>query len=166
MKRPYTGFDGNAAGEHPQLTALIKQVTKHFDAIWNNGSFGIRQIRGKSSPSVHSTGRAVDLSYRNMGDGKRGKPKGGRKQAQEAMEYLRKHADALGIEMIIDYFPSPHGRAARCDRDMAWKKYDKHTVSGAPGGDWFHVEVDGKKSAPEVNAVFAANPPVVSPPAA
>ena len=163
MKRPYTGFNGNAAGEHPQLTALIKNVTKHFDCIWNNGSFGIRSIRGKSSPSVHSTGRAVDLSYRNMGDGKRGKPKGGRKQAEEAMEYLIKNADALGIEMIIDYFPAPWGRAARCDRDMAWKKYDKKTVSGAPNGDWFHCEVDGKKSALDIDAVFAANPPVVSP---
>lgn len=163
MKRPYTGFNGNAAGEHPQLTALIKQMTKRYDCIWNNGSFGIRSIRGKTSPSVHSTGRAVDLSYRNMGDGKRGKPKGGRKQAEEAMEFLIKNADALGIEMIIDYFPAPWGRAARCDRNMAWKKYEKKTVSGAPSGDWFHVEVDGKKSAPEIDAVFAANPLVVSP---
>jgi hypothetical protein len=161
VKRPYTGYDGDAAGEHPQLTALIRQITKHFDCIWSNGSFSVRSIRGKSSKSVHSTGRAVDLSWRNMGDGRRGKPKGGRKQAMAAMNYLVKHADALGVEIIIDYFPTPHGRASKCDRNMAWKKYDKATVSGAPNGDWFHVEVDGKKSAPQINAVFAANPPVV-----
>lgn len=161
MKRPYTGFDGVAAGEHPQLTAVVKGITKYFDCLWLNGSFGVRNMKGKTTPSVHSTGRAADISWRNMGDGKRGKPKGGRKQAQAAMDYLVKNADALGIEMVIDYFPAPHGRAARCDRNMAWKKYDKPTVSGAPNGDWFHVEVDGKKSVPEINAVFASVPPVV-----
>jgi hypothetical protein len=161
MKRPYTGNkDGVAAGEHPQLTALIKELVKAYSpALWSNGSFGVRNMKGKESLSVHATGRAVDISWRNMGDKKRGVAKGGRKYATEAMEYLIKHADALGIEMIIDYFPAPHGRAAKCDRDMAWLKYDKPTVSGAPTGDWFHVEVDGKKSSEQIKAVFAQNPP-------
>ena len=161
MKRPYTGNkDGAATGEHPQLTALIKELVKAYNpALWSNGSWGVRNMRGKESLSVHATGRAVDISWRNMSDGKRGVAKGGRKYATEAMEYLIKHADALGIEMIIDYFPAPHGRAAKCDRDMAWLKYDKPTVSGAPTGDWFHVEVDGKKSSEQINAVFAQNPP-------
>ena len=162
MKRPYTGYDGDAAGEHPQLTAVIKQITKHWDCLWSNGSFAVRSMRGKANKSVHSTGRAWDCSWRNMRDGKRGKPKGGRKQAVEAMRYLIAHADALGVEMIIDYFPVPHGRAAKCDRNMAWKKYDKPTVSGAPRGDWFHLEVDGKKSVPQINEVFAEHPPVVT----
>jgi hypothetical protein len=161
MKRPYTGNkDGAATGEHPQLTALIKELVKAYNpALWSNGSWGVRNMRGKESLSVHATGRAVDISWRNMGDGKRGVAKGGRKYATEAMEYLIKHADALGIEMIIDYFPAPHGRAAKCDRDMAWLKYDKDTVHGAPNGDWFHVEVDGKKSSEQIKAVFAQNPP-------
>jgi hypothetical protein len=94
-----------------------------------------------------------------MSDGKRGVAQGGRKYAMAAMDYLVKHADALGIEMIIDYFPAPHGRAAKCDRDMAWQKYTKATVSGAPNGDWFHVEVDGKKSSEQIKAVFVANKP-------
>ena len=161
MKRPYTGNkDGAATGEHPQLTALMNQLFKAYPkAIWNNGSWGVRNMRGKEALSVHATGRAVDISWRNMGDGKRGVAKGGRKYATEAMDYLVKHADALGIEMIIDYFPAPHGRASKCDRNMAWQKYDKETVHGAPNGDWFHVEVDGKKSSEEIKAVFAANPP-------
>ena len=161
MKRPYTGNkDGAAAGEHPQLTALMRELFKAYSpALWNNGSWGVRNMRGKESLSVHATGRASDISWRNMSDGKRGIAKGGRKYATEAMEYLIKNADALGIEMIIDYFPAPHGRAAKCDRDMAWLKYDKETVQGAPNGDWFHVEVDGKKSSEQIKAVFAANPP-------
>ena len=161
MKRPYTGNkDGAAAGEHPQLTALMNQLFKAYPkAIWNNGSWGVRNMRGKEALSVHATGRACDISWRNMGDGKRGVAKGGRKYAMAAMDYLVKNADALGVEMIIDYFPAPHGRAAKCDRNMAWQKYTKPTVSGAPAGDWFHVEVDGKKSSEEIKAVFAANPP-------
>jgi hypothetical protein len=161
VKRPYTGNkDGAAAGEHPQLTALMKELFKAYSpALWNNGSWGVRNMRGKESLSVHATGRAADISFRNMGDGKRGVAQGGRKYAMAAMDYLVKHADALGIEMIIDYFPAPHGRAAKCDRDMAWQKYTKATVSGAPNGDWFHVEVDGKKSSEQIKAVFVANKP-------
>jgi hypothetical protein len=161
MKRPYTGNkDGAATGEHPQLTALMNQLFKAYPkAIWNNGSWGVRNMRGKEALSVHATGRACDISWRNMGDGKRGVAKGGRKYAMAAMDYLVKNADALGVEMIIDYFPAPHGRAAKCDRNMAWQKYTKPTVSGAPAGDWFHLEVDGKKSSEEIKAVFAANPP-------
>jgi hypothetical protein len=161
MKRPYTGNkDGAATGEHPQLTALMKELFKAYPkALWNNGSWGVRNMRGKEALSVHATGRACDISWRNMGDGKRGAAKGGRKYAMEAMDYLVKHADALGVEMIIDYFPAPLGRASKCDRNMAWQKYDKETVHGAPNGDWFHVEVDGKKSSEEIKAVFVANPP-------
>jgi len=160
MKRPYTGNKtGTASGEHPQLTALIKELTEGYKpALWNNGSWMVRNMRGKKSLSVHATGRAVDISWRNMGDGKRGVAKGGRKFAMTAMRYLVKHADALGIELIIDYFPVPHGRAAKCDRNMAWQKYTKATVSGAPRGDWFHVEVDGKKSSEQIKTFFVANP--------
>ena len=161
MKRSYTGNkDGAAAGEHPQLTALMKELFKAYSpALWNNGSFGVRNMRGKESLSVHATGRACDISWRNMSDGKRGVAKGGRRYATEAMDYLVKHADELGIEMIIDYFPAPHGRASKCDRNMAWQKYTKETVHGAPNGDWFHTEVDGKKSSEQVKAVFVAHPP-------
>jgi hypothetical protein len=161
MKRPYTGSkDGVAAGEHPQLTALMGELFKAYSpALWNNGSWTVRNMRNKSSLSVHATGRAVDISWRNMGDGKRGVAKGGRKYAMEAMRYLVEHADDLGVEMIIDYFPVPFGRAAKCDRNMEWRRYTKKTVSGAPRGDWFHLEVDGKKSSEQIKAVFVANPP-------
>ena len=161
MKRTYTGNkDGVAAGEHPQLTALIKELLNAYPkALWNNGSFGVRNMRNKEVLSVHATGRACDISWRNMGDGKRGVAKGGRKYATQAIDYLVKHADNLGVELIIDYFPTPYGRAAKCDRDMAWVKYTKPTVSGSPNGDWFHFEVDGKKSSDQIKAVFVAYPP-------
>lgn len=50
------------------------------------------------------------------------------------------NADLLGLEALFDYFPAPFGRAWMCDRD-AWSKYKKETISGAPKGDWLHVEI-------------------------
>ena len=57
MKRTYTGNkDGVAAGEHPQLTALMKELFKAYPkALWNNGSWGVRNMRGKESLSVTAT---------------------------------------------------------------------------------------------------------------
>jgi hypothetical protein len=58
------------------------------------------------------------------------------------MEFLTRPdvADALGIEAVFDYYPKPHGRGWKCDR-AAWQVYDKPAFSGAPGGDWVHIEI-------------------------
>ena len=138
-KRVYTGTkDGVGNGEAAGLTVLIKELIRRSEgSLWNNGSFGVRNMRGKESLSVHATGRAVDLSYRKM------PTKGivnGRKKALVAIDWLILNADALGLEMVIDYQVAPFGRAWRCDR-MAWLIYDKETVHGTPTGDWFHLEV-------------------------
>lgn len=152
-KRPYTGIkDGPAKAATPHIKALVRNLSQKYPALWDNGTWGIRNKRDKNTLSVHATGRAADVSWRHMGDG-RGIPKGGRAQAVEAMDFLFKYRDELGIEMIIDYFPKPFGRAYRCDRD-SWMTYEKSTVSGAPGGDWFHVEVDGKKTPAQITKIF------------
>jgi hypothetical protein len=94
-------------------------------------------MRGKpGSLSVHATGRAVDMSYRGSAQ----RPKANRKNALPFIEKLVANANVLGIEIVMDYFPTPHGRAWRCDR-QEWKKYTKPTIGGAPGGDWFHIEI-------------------------
>ena len=120
------------------MNEFIKQVIHHSDgALWNNGSYGQRDVRSKPGTlSVHATGRAVDMSYR----GSARHPQSSRKSALPFVEKLVANANELGIQMVIDYFPSPYGRAWKCDR-QAWSKYSKPTVSGAPGGDWFHIEI-------------------------
>jgi len=151
MIRAYTGNKEKPAQRVRAGTkAFIDRVIFLSEgAFFNNGDFVLRDIRGKQGQmSVHSTGRAVDLSYRKMGN------KGlsdGRQHAVKWAKILSDHADQLGIEMIIDYYPEPHGRAYRCDRD-AWQNYTVHTVSGAPHGDWLHVELSPH---------FADNPAVV-----
>ena len=136
--RPYTGnTDGASPKRRAGMDAFIKEVIwLGQGALWDNGSYGVRNMRGKETLSVHATGRAVDLSYRPSAS----KKLANRKDALEAIEKLCANANDLGIEMIIDYFPQPFGRAWKCDR-QAWSKYSKPTVSGAPGGDWFHIEI-------------------------
>ena len=139
MKRPYTGNrDGAAKGLRPGTKVFINEVIKLSNgALWNNGDFGIRNMRNKESLSVHATGRAVDLSYRHV-DGKG--VKNGRREAVRICKILTEHADLIGLEAILDYFPKPHGRGWNCSRD-AWSAYKQHEISGAPSGDWLHLEI-------------------------
>jgi hypothetical protein len=120
------------------MNEFIKQVIHHSGgALWNNGSYGQRDMKGKpGSLSVHATGRAVDMSYRGSAQ----RPKANRKNALAFIDKLIANANELGIEIVMDYFPAPYGRAWRCDR-QAWSKYSKPTIGGAPGGDWFHIEI-------------------------
>jgi hypothetical protein len=136
--RQYTGnSDGAAPKKRAGMDAFIKEmIWAGQGAIWDNGSYGIRPMRGSEALSVHATGRAVDLSYRPSEKRKLAN----RKEALALINKIVPVANDLGIEMIIDYMPQPFGRAWRCDR-QAWQKYSKPTVHGAPGGDWFHIEI-------------------------
>jgi hypothetical protein len=137
--RDYIGnADGPSAGPRAGMNEWIKQAIHHSNgALWNNGSWGQRDMRGKpGSLSVHATGRAVDLSYRKTDR----QPKAGRLNALAFLDVVVANANDLGLQCILDYFPEPHGRAWRCDR-YAWQKYSKSTIHGAPGGDWFHIEI-------------------------
>lgn len=169
--RPYTGFNGIAGGTSSGLQMLIRRIERETaKGLWNNGAWGVRDMKGKpGNPSVHSTGRAVDMSWRDMpgerGDGPdqawRSQPY---RSARKVIDLLVANADDIGLELVIDYFPHPWGRAWRCDR-MRWRKYDGRTVSGAPGGDWYHIEIspamaadpEGMKAA--LDKAFAPNPP-------
>lgn len=144
--RRYTGTnDGIANGRRPGLTAFISEIEKlSGGALWNNGDFVVRNKRGKESLSVHSTGRAVDMSWRHIrsigkGSESRGVPNG-RQAALMVCRVLVRNADLLGVELVLDYFPEPHGRGWRCDR-RGWIRYDIPTLGGAPGGDWLHIEI-------------------------
>jgi hypothetical protein len=163
-RRPYTGFNGVAGGTTAGLQILIRTLERETQrGLWNNGAWGVRDMKGKpSNPSVHATGRAWDASWRDMADD-RGRPNW-YQPACRIIDRLVVNADAIGLEMVIDYFPHPWGRAWRCDRGR-WRKYDARTVSGAPGGDWFHIEIspamganpEGMKAA--LALVFPPNPP-------
>ncbi len=136
--RPYTGnSDGAAVGPIPGMDEWIRQAIKYSNgALWNNGSWGVRDMRGSANLSVHATGRAVDLSYRPSEK----YPLANRKGAIAFINTVLANANELGVECVLDYFPKAFGRGWRCDR-QAWKSYSKPEIHGAPGGDWLHVEV-------------------------
>lgn len=141
-KKPrYTGTaDGPTTAKRAGTEQWVKEVIALSEgALWNNGTFNkVRDIKGKPGQmSVHSTGRAADLSYRKMPN--KGKPNG-RAHALRVMRILTENSELVGLEAILDYFPKPHGRGWRCDRGT-WSRYTKHTISGAPGGDWIHCEI-------------------------
>lgn len=151
MRRKYTGFDGVSKGKRAGTEAFVKHVVLlSRKNLWNNGTWGVRAIRGSDKMSVHSTGRAMDLSWRGKD----------RAEANKVIEMLADNADKLGVELIIDYFPRPHGRAWKCTRG-SWMKYTKKTVSGAPQGDWYHIELspefadDAKKVHQAFKSLFA-----------
>lgn len=138
MSRPYTGWDGDAKGRRAGTEKFVQIVCfLAGNKLWNNGTWGVRNARGKQSPSIHGTGRAADLSWRIVKERGRG---GSYVDARKMIDFLVEWADVLGIEYVADYNPAPGGEAWRCDRD-AWKKYEAGKIHGAPGGDWFHIEL-------------------------
>lgn len=139
-KRRYTGWDANAEGKRAGTEQFIGLLVKWSGgALWNNGSWVVRTKRGKSSQSVHGTGRAFDLSWR----GGRYPGSGNYEDAVRVMELVVDNAELLGIEAVFDYYPAPHGRGWKCDRD-AWRKYRSNAFAGAPGGDWIHIEISNE----------------------
>lgn len=137
--KPYTGnSDGEAKGSRAGMDEWIRQAIKYgAGAFWNNGSFGVRAMRGSEALSVHATGRAVDLSYRPSEK----HPNANRKGSIAFINIVLANANSLGVECVLDYFPKAYGRGWRCDR-QAWKSYSKPEIHGAPGGDWLHIEIN------------------------
>jgi hypothetical protein len=136
--------------------------------LYNFGTWGIRDKRGKpGNPSVHATGRAADVAWREI-PGERGGTAEWQKQpyrnARAIINRLVEHADAIGLELALDYTPQPYGAGWRCDRGT-WERYEKPTIHGAPGGQWFHLEISPAMAAnPEgmkagLLLVFPPNPP-------
>lgn len=144
--RPYTGLtEGYGKGRRPgleHLAAAIQYLTS--GALWNNGTYGIRPSTSDGvSPSVHGTGRAVDLSGRPMGDHRKGCT---RAQLEAFSDLFADRADLLGVELVIDYgYVGPEGRGGRvwkCDRD-SWRYPLPGQLNGGgqAWGDWLHLEV-------------------------
>lgn len=154
VKRKYTGFNGNAKGKKAGTEEFMRQLIKRTKgALWNNGTYGIRNARGSSKPSNHGTARVGDASYRFMKVGK-GHPKG-RQISIKVIQKIVANAAEFGLEMLIDYQFGDFGRAYQCSRDD-WKVYTKLTEVGGGTGDWYHYELSEEFAtcAAKVKAAF------------
>lgn len=140
MTRTYTGISDGVGRRRPGTDGLangLEEITG--GRVWNNGTYGVRSKRGGTGLSVHATGRAMDISRRNY----RGRPGCDRATFERFIDELVTLADEIGLELLIDYQPAPHGRGWKCDRN-AWRVYDRPTVGGggAAWADWIHLELD------------------------
>lgn len=168
MPKPYLANDLPVVNAPLGGTEKWAQLANKYSngAVWNNGTWVVRDIRGKPGQvSNHARGIAMDLSYRYMPASGKGVADG-RAKSLEFMKTCLTNYDVLGIMLVIDYWPEPHGRSWRCDRAgvgmvkpahaEAWQKPAKHTFTGAPGGDWWHIEISGPMavSPDKVTAAF------------
>lgn len=137
--------------ELPGMTQFVKCVQRYSNgALWSIGTFAHRDIKGQHGKiSNHAKGIAVDLSYRRIEPRNKGVVDGRAKSLAFVNECLH-NWQTLGIMLVIDYYTG-FGRSWRCDRagvgivkshaGEAWRKALKPTFAGAPGGDWWHVEI-------------------------
>jgi hypothetical protein len=137
MALRYTGFDQNVLAPRPAMDLWIVYA-HNVSGLKNLGSWVVRKqkssakVNRKKLASVHGTGRAVDLGYTGI--------KNGRKVCLSFISLLTANADLLGVELILDYKPAPFGRGWKSERGK-WQKYSKPTIAGAPSGRWIHIEL-------------------------
>ena len=93
-KRKYTGYDYTSKGRRAGTTKLINWIIFLNKGKFRNlGSWTVRDMRGKpGKQSVHATGRAFDLGFKNYED------------VRALCDFLTRHWEAFGIEAIIDYY--------------------------------------------------------------
>ena len=141
MTRPYTGLtEGYGKGRRQGTEILAGSIQwLHGGKLWNNGTYGIRPVRGGTTPSVHGTGRALDISRRRMDDNRPGSSKTYALTFIRDLIELEKGDDGI-LEMVIDYDFEGTARIWRCDRGT-WVKQIPGRISGSPGGDWYHLEI-------------------------
>lgn len=159
--RPYTGTrEGLGGGRRPGLEHFAR-ATEYLTAtrLWNNGTYGVRPMTSDpTKPSVHGTGRAVDLSGRPTAT----KKGGTLAELHTWADVFATHAEPFGVEMIIHYaYRGPGGnggRVWRCDRG-GWTYPYPGALSG--GGqawaDWLHIELspEAADSPAKIDAAYA-----------
>lgn len=143
----------------PNLVAIRNDFRTRFPGVVSVGIYGVRDQRGAAgTPSVHSWGSAMNLSYRGPG----------RAMADAAIAFLLEHHQALGVQAIHDYM---RGRIWRVFRPASaggpgWKQQPSNPRNGMgqPWADWIHIEVnegswaDGRSVAERIGAAPPANP--------
>ena len=147
--RKYTGSSDGVSktkAARPGLVKLIDLCQRRW-GFTNMGSFANRMMNNPKAVagdpkwlSVHATGRACDLGYKD------------RKDAVQAWDWFVLHADALEIEEIHDYANDANdkdkvkgwGRGYRCQRkpgEKLVKIYSDKDNAGSRGGQWLHLEI-------------------------
>ena len=168
MPRKYTGNSDGLAHGALEGTLWFSNACQRRWGFSNLGVFANRRMNNDSAAkdpnnpkwlSVHATGRAMDLGYKD------------RKVALEAWDWFMEFTAELGIEEIHDYAYDPDGKGSgkpwgrgfRCSRGEGMKGVKIFTESanaGTPGGKWLHIELapEFAKSADKMASAWKALP--------
>lgn len=139
---PYTGnADANPKGQATEQALKFAQIMNDRWGFTNLGIYAYRPMRGSTNLSVHATGRAIDLGYKQSFQ----------PRVSEICDWLADNYLTLGIEEIHQYSweGSEWGRGFRCCREgkPGWKTWTPDANGGTPGGKWIHVELSPTQTA-------------------
>ena len=151
--RPYPYYP---AWDNTKVSPGITALQALCKTRWQTGSYGTyvnRNMRNSGNLSVHATGAAWDMVYKDE------------KQARVIWDWFLHNSKALGLCELHWYAYSLFGAGYRCSRgeDKAGVKiYTADNNAGSYEGspNWLHIEIDQKMAndAALLRRVWAALP--------
>jgi len=128
---PYIGWDGDADGKRDGTEKLVWLCQRRWGAK-NWGTWQVRPMRGSKHPSVHGTGRALDILIED------------KDLKAEAIAWFTRPdvVKTLGIQEVHVYRckESAFGKGWRIGR--GWRIWDAKNNGGTPGAPHLHIEID------------------------
>lgn len=146
-ENPYIGWDKDSDGKREGVERFVSLCSRRWNAK-NLGTWQVRKMRGSNNPSVHGTGRALDILIEDKD-----------LKAQAVAWFTRPDVvAALGIQEVHVYNAGEWGKGWRIGR--GWKTWTKTDNGGSKGGKWLHIEVDNSlaDSASDMERVWRSLP--------
>jgi len=128
---PYIGWDKDATGKRDGTEKLMWLCQRRWGAK-NYGTWMVRPIKGTNAPSVHGTGRALDILIEDKD-----------MKAQAVAWFTRPDVvKTLGIQAVHVYRcrESAFGKGWRVGR--GWRIWTKTNNGGSRGANHLHIEID------------------------
>lgn len=147
MSRKYPYYPAWDGKKTQPITAKAVELLGKRWGMKNLGTYVNRPMRDKPDLSVHATGYAADLSYKDEA------------QAREIWDYLLKYSAELGVCELHWYKFGEFGAGYRCSRGegkAGVKVYKNRQESAGVGGQWLHLELAEQDPA-EWEAFFRAH---------
>jgi hypothetical protein len=133
----YPAWDGKVT--QPVTTKLV-QLTKARWKLVSLGTYANRPMRSGAGLSVHATGYAADLKYKDE------------TQARKIWDWFLANSKALGLCEMHWYAYGDYGAGYRCSRGEGKSGVKIYTADDNAGSyqgspNWFHIEM--AKQSPE-----------------
>jgi hypothetical protein len=127
----YPSWDGKAT---QPVTAKLVELCKARWGLTSLGTYANRPMRNNAGLSVHATGYAADLKYKDE------------TQAREIWDWFLANSKALGLCEMHWYAYGDFGAGYRCSRGegkTGVKIYTETDNAGSYEGNpnWFHIEL-------------------------